>query len=74
LNFCYKFIIRKSLVQTKGSAAFHCWQTNDSKGFYYVITKKGMKRASADVGFMFIAYNLRRLINITGSGNQKNYN
>lgn len=33
-------------------------------GFSYVITKKGMKRASADVGFMFIAYNLRRLINI----------
>lgn len=33
-------------------------------GFYYVITKKGMKRASADVGFMFIAYNLRRLMNI----------
>jgi transposase len=33
-------------------------------GFYYVITKKGMKRASADVGFMFVAYNLRRLMNI----------
>ena len=33
-------------------------------GFYYVITKKGMKRASADVGFMFIAYNLRRMMNI----------
>lgn len=33
-------------------------------GFYYVITKRGMKRASADVGFMFIAYNLRRIINI----------
>jgi transposase len=33
-------------------------------GYYYVITKKGMKRASADVGFMFIAYNLRRLMNI----------
>ncbi len=33
-------------------------------GFYYVITKKGMKRASADVGFMFIAYNLHRLMNI----------
>ena len=33
-------------------------------GFYYVITKKGMKRANADVGFMFIAYNLRRLMNI----------
>jgi transposase len=33
-------------------------------GFYYIITKKGLKRASADVGFMFVAYNLRRLINI----------
>ncbi|MEP7377621.1 MAG: transposase [Chitinophagaceae bacterium] len=33
-------------------------------GFYYVSTKKGIKHASADVGFMFVAYNLRRLINI----------
>ena len=33
-------------------------------GFYYVITKKGIKRAGADVGFMFVAYNLRRLMNI----------
>ena len=33
-------------------------------GFYFVITKKGIKRASADVGLMFIAYNLRRLMNI----------
>ncbi|HMJ48872.1 MAG TPA: IS1182 family transposase [Ferruginibacter sp.] len=33
-------------------------------GFYYIITKRGLKRASADVGFMFVAYNLRRLINI----------
>ena len=33
-------------------------------GFYYIITKKGMKRASADVGLMFIAYNLRRVMNI----------
>ena len=33
-------------------------------GFYYVITKKGIKRAAADVGFMFVAYNLRRLMNI----------
>jgi len=33
-------------------------------GFYYIITKKGKERASADVGLMFIAYNLRRIINI----------
>jgi len=33
-------------------------------GFYYIITKKGKERASADVGLMFIAYNLLRIINI----------
>ncbi|CAN5544237.1 IS1182 family transposase [soil metagenome] len=33
-------------------------------GFYYIMTKKGKKRASADVGLMFIAYNLRRIMNI----------
>ena len=33
-------------------------------GFYYIITKKGIKHASADAGFIFVAYNLRRLINI----------
>jgi transposase len=35
-------------------------------GFDYVLTKKGMQRASADVGLVFIAYNLRRIINILG--------
>ena len=33
-------------------------------GFSYILTKKGISRASADVGFMFIAYNLRRIANI----------
>ena len=33
-------------------------------GFYYIITKNGKKRTSADVGLMFIAYNLRRIKNI----------
>ena len=33
-------------------------------GFYYIMTKKGIKRASADVGFMFTAFNLRRIMNI----------
>lgn len=35
-------------------------------GFDHVMTKTGIKRASADVGIIFIAYNLRRLINIIG--------
>ena len=33
-------------------------------GFYYITTKKGIQRAGADVGLMFTAYNVRRLINI----------
>ena len=33
-------------------------------GFSYILTKKGISRASSDVGFMFIAYNLRRIVNI----------
>jgi len=33
-------------------------------GFYYVSTKKGMKRAASDVGLIFVAYNLRRIFNL----------
>ena len=33
-------------------------------GFDHITTKKTMQRASADVGFMFIAYNLTRIWNI----------
>jgi hypothetical protein len=33
-------------------------------GYYFVSTKKGMRHASADVGLMFTALNLRRLMNI----------
>jgi hypothetical protein len=32
-------------------------------GFSYICTKKGLRRASADVGLMFTALNLRRLMN-----------
>ncbi len=42
-------------------------------GFYYISTKKGMKRAGADVGLIFTAFNLRRLINIIGFDNLKNW-
>ncbi len=35
-------------------------------GFDHIMTKKGKKRASADVGLMMTAYNLRRLINLIG--------
>jgi transposase len=42
-------------------------------GFSYILTKQGKSRASADVGFMFIAYNFRRLINILGQDMFKKY-
>lgn len=35
-------------------------------GFSYILTKRYIERASADVGLMFVAYNLRRIINILG--------
>jgi transposase len=42
-------------------------------GFSYILTKQGKERASADVGFMFIAYNLRRIMNILGIDAFRNY-
>jgi len=33
-------------------------------GFCHILSKKGIKRASSDVGLMMLAYNLRRIINI----------
>ena len=35
-------------------------------GFDHILTKETMERASADIGFIFTAYNLRRIINIVG--------
>ena len=42
-------------------------------GFSYILTKKGIGRASSDVGFMFIAYNLRRIVNILTIDRLKEY-
>jgi len=42
-------------------------------GFSYILTKKGVGRASSEVGFMFIAYNLRRIANILSPDVLKEY-
>ncbi len=42
-------------------------------GFSYILTKKYKNRASADVGLMFVAYNIRRIINILGKNELRNY-
>jgi transposase len=58
---------RKAIVEHPFGTIKRQW------GFDYILTKKGMERASADVGFMFTAYNLRRIINIIGQKNLKEY-
>lgn len=63
----YLYKNRKAIVEHPFGTIKRQW------GFDYVLTKKGMERAGADVGLMFTAYNLRRLINIIGQKNLKEY-
>lgn len=42
-------------------------------GFYYIMTKKGIKHASADVGLIFTAFNLRRIMNIVDKNTLKKF-
>lgn len=42
-------------------------------GFYYIMTKKTIQHASADVGLIFTAYNLRRLFNLIDPNELKQY-
>lgn len=41
--------------------------------FYYIMTKKTIKHASADVGLIFTAYNLRRIFNLVDTNVLKQY-
>src|SRR5690625_4759239 len=42
-------------------------------GFDHIMTKKTIKRASADIGLVFVAYNLRRIFNILSPEVLKKY-
>jgi transposase len=42
-------------------------------GFYYIMTKKTIQHASADVGLIFTVYNLRRLFNLIDPNELKQY-
>ncbi len=56
---------KPEIYKKRQSIAEHPYGTIKRQwGFYYIITKKGIKHASADTGFMFVAYNLRRIMNI----------
>ena len=41
--------------------------------FYYIITKKSMKHASADVGLIFTCHNLRRIMNLVEKNQLKKF-
>lgn len=41
--------------------------------YHFILTKKGMERAASDVGMMFVAYNLRRIINLIDKNDLKKY-
>jgi len=51
---------RQDLVEHPFGTMKRAW------GFDHIMTKKTIKHASADVGFIFIAYNLKRILNILG--------
>ncbi len=64
----------KTLYKQRQAIVEHPYGTIKRQwGFNYITTKKGKQRASADVGFMFIAYNLRRIMNIVGKHALRKY-
>ena len=59
--------LNKALYKRRQAIVEHLYGTIKRQwGFSYIMTKTSSKRASADVGFMMTAYNLRRIINILG--------
>ena len=65
---------KEQLYRRRQTIAEHPFGTIKRQwGFSYILTKEGINRASADVGFMFIAYNLRRIISILGKDQLMKY-
>ena len=59
--------LNKALYKQRQAIVEHPYGTIKRQwGFSYIMTKMSQKRASADVGLMMTAYNLRRIINILG--------
>jgi len=54
----YLYKRRQAIVEHPYGTIKRQWE------FSYILTKKGITWASSDVGFMFIAYNLKRILNI----------
>jgi hypothetical protein len=62
-----RYVINKDEYRQRQAIVEHSYGTVKRQwGFCYILTKKTMKRASADVGLIFVVYNLRRIMNIVG--------
>jgi transposase len=57
--------LRQSIVEHPFGTIKRSW------GFDHIMTKKSIKHASADVGLIFVAYNLKRLLNLIGIDRMK---
>jgi transposase len=65
---------KEQLYRRRQAIAEHPFGTIKRQwGFSYILTKRGINRAGSDVGFMFIAYNLRRIISILGKDQLMEY-
>jgi len=65
---------KEQLYRRRQAIAEHPFGTIKRQwGFSYILTKEGKNRASADVGFIFIAYNIRRIISILGKERLEKY-
>jgi transposase len=68
------FVEKERLYKRRQAIVEHPYGTIKRQwGFSYILTKKGIRRASSDVGFMLIAYNLRRIVNILSKERLKEY-
>jgi hypothetical protein len=66
--------LNKALYKQRQAIVEHPYGTIKRQwGFSYIMTKKSSQRASADVGLMMTAYNLRRIINILGLDSFRRY-
>jgi len=66
--------LNKALYKRRQAIVEHPYGTIKRQwGFSYIMTKKSSQRASADVGLMMTAYNLRRIINILGIERLRKY-
>jgi transposase len=69
-----KVELNKAIYKRRQAIVEHPYGTIKRQwGFSYIMTKRSIKRASADVGFMMTAYNLRRILNILGTERLRQY-